>query len=828
MRGDPGARQKELGLVPATTDLPPLNPIGTPETRTGPGGEPFPALDYTRPWAELSAEERRLLARMAEAYAGFLSHCDDQVGRLIAYVEDIGQLDNTIFVVVSDNGASGEGGPNGSVNENKSAMPRDRGPCSRPAGRPTATMPTSVSSASVPAFGGSSPLWAPAYSRPSGPCLCRPRAGRPLVMLPGGARPAFSVCRLCDGQWRCLRWRAGHAEVSGSRRVHGAVVQQGRRGGLMDRKDAVRPDVPGRDHRSDAEIDRLADRLREAARDQDRFRDLLDAVMAVGRQLELPIVLRSVITAAMGLVNARYGALGVLSEDGEQLEEFIPVGLSEHQLADLAGVALPHGRGLLGHLIHHPEPLRVADIGAHPHAVGFPPGHPPMRTLLGIAVTSRGRVYGNLYLTERADGQPFDDDDQDIVVALAGAAGLAIENARLYRQVRASAEHFQRLLLPQLPDLDPFETAAVYRPAATPDHVGGDWYDALALPDGACGLVIGDVGGHDLKAAAAMAQTRNMLRALLYDRRTPPSAVLAQLDRTLEAITDNPITTVCLMRIEPADTGWTLHWSSAGHPPPLVIPPDGAAHYLQGDRACRSAWTPRCPAPTTSTPSRPAPHSYCSPTAWSNTPPALWTPASLPSPAPPPPTPAPAWTTCAGLWPTPASQTAATTSPSSPCAPRPDRTTPAPPESPSPVDTSARSGGGAGVKPACRDTRSPQRRHAVTPRRADQCSSRACEQCGTRPGCTRASRPAASPVHGSESPRPKDCRAQYGLLTFPHGRPVVPRVRRDRARQLRRRAAVASPAGTAVPPAPAVQAGCARGSPAWLPRGLRQGARRGA
>ncbi|GAA2741168.1 sulfatase-like hydrolase/transferase [Kitasatospora cinereorecta] len=113
------ARQKRLGLVPENTELPPLNPIGTPQTRTGPGGEPFPALDYTRPWSELSADERRLFARMAEAYAGFLSHCDDQVGRLIAYLEDIGQYDNTIFVVVSDNGASGEGGPNGSVNENK-------------------------------------------------------------------------------------------------------------------------------------------------------------------------------------------------------------------------------------------------------------------------------------------------------------------------------------------------------------------------------------------------------------------------------------------------------------------------------------------------------------------------------------------------------------------------------------------------------------------------------------------------------------------------------------------------------------------------------------
>ncbi|WP_024804164.1 arylsulfatase [Nocardia sp. BMG51109] len=113
------ARQKELGLVPDNTELPPLNPIGEPDTRTGPDGEPFPPLDYTRPWSELSVDEQRLFARMAEVYAGFVSHCDHQIGRLLDHLADIGQLDNTIIVLVSDNGASGEGGPDGSVNENK-------------------------------------------------------------------------------------------------------------------------------------------------------------------------------------------------------------------------------------------------------------------------------------------------------------------------------------------------------------------------------------------------------------------------------------------------------------------------------------------------------------------------------------------------------------------------------------------------------------------------------------------------------------------------------------------------------------------------------------
>jgi arylsulfatase A-like enzyme len=113
------ARQKELGIVPQDTELPPVNPIGTPDSRTGPGGQPFPPLDYTKPWDSLSADERRLFARMAEVYAGFLSHADDQIGRLLGHLEESGQLDNTLVILVSDNGASGEGGPNGSVNENK-------------------------------------------------------------------------------------------------------------------------------------------------------------------------------------------------------------------------------------------------------------------------------------------------------------------------------------------------------------------------------------------------------------------------------------------------------------------------------------------------------------------------------------------------------------------------------------------------------------------------------------------------------------------------------------------------------------------------------------
>jgi len=119
IRDETLARQKSMGIVPADTELPPINPIGTPDTRTGPDGLPFPVMDVTRPWDSLADDEKRLFSRMAEVYAGFLSHADHQIGRLLDYLEETGERENTLVVVVSDNGASGEGGPNGSVNEMK-------------------------------------------------------------------------------------------------------------------------------------------------------------------------------------------------------------------------------------------------------------------------------------------------------------------------------------------------------------------------------------------------------------------------------------------------------------------------------------------------------------------------------------------------------------------------------------------------------------------------------------------------------------------------------------------------------------------------------------
>ncbi|MFE0514592.1 PP2C family protein-serine/threonine phosphatase [Streptomyces sp. NPDC058964] len=332
-----------------------------------------------------------------------------------------------------------------------------------------------------------------------------------------------------------------------------------------------------------SELGRIDHELHALLAAMDRLQGLLDAVVAISREVELPGVLDRIVSTAMDLVGARYGALGVLSESGERLEQFITAGLSEQERDALSGTDLPHGLGVLGHLIHNPQPLRIDDIPAHPSSAGFPPGHPRMRTLLGVAISVRGEIYGDLYLSERRDGEPFDVQDENVVIALASAAGIAIENARLFQRVRVAAEQFQRRLLPTLPDLHPYTAAAIYRPAAKPSQLGGDWYDAIPLPDNVVAVVIGDVVGHDLQAAAAMASTRNMLRALLFDRGNPPGAVLARLDRTLQAITSNPVTTTTLARIEPEGPGWRLHWSSAGHVPPLLITPDSRAEYLFGE-----------------------------------------------------------------------------------------------------------------------------------------------------------------------------------------------------------------------------------------------------
>ncbi len=164
------------------------------------------------------------------------------------------------------------------------------------------------------------------------------------------------------------------------------------------------------------------------------LRRLLDAVLAIGSDLDLPVTLRRIVEAAASLVDARYAALGVLDPSGSWLSEFITVGIDD----DTYGLIgeLPKGHGILGLLIADPRPLRLPDLREHPDSYGFPPHHPPMRSFLGVPILVRGEVFGNLYLTDKRSAEVFSDIDEELTVALAAAAGAAIDNARLYARVR--------------------------------------------------------------------------------------------------------------------------------------------------------------------------------------------------------------------------------------------------------------------------------------------------------------------------------------------------------------------------------------------------------
>ncbi|TDB94814.1 GAF domain-containing sensor histidine kinase [Actinomadura sp. 7K534] len=178
----------------------------------------------------------------------------------------------------------------------------------------------------------------------------------------------------------------------------------------------------------------LQARLETARATRDRVHALLEAVVSIGSDLELETVLRRITEAATTLVDARYGALGVIGGEGERLVRFVTVGIGEEEIAEIG--SWPHGHGILGLLIKDPSPLRLPDLNEHPESYGFPPGHPPMRTFLGVPIRVRDEVFGNLYLTEKAGGGEFEDEDQVVVTALATAAGVAIENARLYEETR--------------------------------------------------------------------------------------------------------------------------------------------------------------------------------------------------------------------------------------------------------------------------------------------------------------------------------------------------------------------------------------------------------
>nr|WP_233627520.1 GAF domain-containing protein [Saccharopolyspora sp. HNM0986] len=187
------------------------------------------------------------------------------------------------------------------------------------------------------------------------------------------------------------------------------------------------------DLRLDELLGELQERLARVISTRDRMQDLLDAVLAIGTELELDSTLHRIVTTATELVQARYGALGVLGPGGE-FTQFVHAGMDAGTTTAIGG--LPKGHGMLGQVTRDPRPLRLADLTEHPSAIGFPAHHPPMRSFLGIPIRVRDEVFGNLYLTEKLDGGEFSQDDEVVLRALAAAAGVSVENAQLFDQVR--------------------------------------------------------------------------------------------------------------------------------------------------------------------------------------------------------------------------------------------------------------------------------------------------------------------------------------------------------------------------------------------------------
>src|SRR4051812_18842654 len=250
-----------------------------------------------------------------------------------------------------------------------------------------------------------------------------------------------------------------------------------------------------------------------------RLRALFEAVLAVSSELSLEALLRRLVEAAAELTGARYAALGVIDASGAELEQFITHGIDDDLRAEIG--APPRGRGILGVLIREAKPLRLHDLAEDPRSVGFPPGHPPMHSFLGVPIMLRGVAYGNLYLTEKESGEDFTDEDAELVTLLAGQAAVAVENARLYEASARWSRQLQSLeevgnALATETDLDRLLDLVVRR---LRDLVGARIV-ALALPVGGDQLRFAAVAGAEELMGTTISRTESKSGAVLERRRS--------------------------------------------------------------------------------------------------------------------------------------------------------------------------------------------------------------------------------------------------------------------------------------------------------------------
>src|SRR4051794_17591500 len=240
--------------------------------------------------------------------------------------------------------------------------------------------------------------------------------------------------------------------------------------------------------------------------DQQRLWRLLELGRSLVSQHDVDAVLGSVLEAARELTGARYAAVGVLDANRVELERFLTVGIDPEERAVIGD--LPRGRGILGLLIEDPRPLRLEDVGSHPRSYGFPLGHPPMSTFLGVPVVVRGEAWGNLYLTEKEGGAPFDEADEETIEVLADWAATAIDNARLYAAAQARGDELERAVRA-------LETTTEIARA-----VGGETRLERVLE-----LIV--------KRARALVEARSMLILLVRGDELEVTAIAGQLERDL-------------------------------------------------------------------------------------------------------------------------------------------------------------------------------------------------------------------------------------------------------------------------------------------------------
>ncbi|MFF1519500.1 PP2C family protein-serine/threonine phosphatase [Streptomyces sp. NPDC058305] len=242
-----------------------------------------------------------------------------------------------------------------------------------------------------------------------------------------------------------------------------------------------------------------------------------------------------------------------------------------------------------------PDPLHAASLELVARLGG--------ESMIVAPLRARRRVLGALTLVRKSGRPAMDEEDMALVEGLAHRVALAVDNARLLAETQDIAERLQRSLLPDLPQIDGLRIATRYAPAAATAEVGGDWYDSFLLPQGDITLIIGDVTGHDLHAAVAMSQLRNMLRGIACDRQEPPEQILRRLDIAVDALYPHR-TATCVYALLKRDEGGPhqLAWASAGHPPPLLITADGDTRYLNDAEGMMLGVEPHAKRTSASTP----------------------------------------------------------------------------------------------------------------------------------------------------------------------------------------------------------------------------------